>query len=52
MNDYSRELDAIRLYYTQPPQQVTEDSDKWFEKRLMKVNSKLGTQYKVNNFKN
>ena len=45
LEDYRRELDAIKLYFTQPPQQSTEFSDEWFKKRLKKVNSKLGTHY-------
>lgn len=48
LKDYPRELDAIKLYYAQPPLHITEFSDEWFEKRLMKVNSKLGTNYTVN----
>ena len=47
LKDYSRELNAIRLYYVQPPIHITDFSDDWFEKRLMKVNSKLGTIYTV-----
>ena len=30
LKDYNRELKAIKLYYTNPPIQVSEYSDKWF----------------------
>lgn len=47
IDDYTRELDAITLYYVQPPLKSTEFSNEWFKKRLTKVNSKLGTDYTV-----
>ena len=47
LEDYSRELEAIKLYYTNPPIEVSEASDKWFEKRLNKVNKLLNTHYSV-----
>lgn len=47
LNDFHRELKAIKYYYTNPPENVTEYSDEWFEKRLNKVNKKLGTTYAV-----
>ena len=47
LEDYSRELEAIKLYYTSPPIEVSETSDKWFEKRLNKVNKLLNTHYSV-----
>ena len=47
LEDYSRELEAIKLYYTNPPIEVSETSDKWFEKRLNKVNKLLNTHYSV-----
>lgn len=49
LNDYKGELKAIQYYYTNPPETVTEYSDEWFEKRLNKVNKKLGTTYTVKN---
>lgn len=39
--DYERELKAIKLYYTCPPIFTDDSSDRWFEKRLEKVNSKI-----------
>lgn len=51
LNDYERELKAIKYYYTNPPETVTEYSDDWFLKRLNKVNKKLGTHYTVNDLK-
>ena len=47
LEDYNRELEAIKLYYTKPPIEVSEASDKWFEKRLNKVNKLLNTHYSV-----
>lgn len=47
LEDYNRELEAIKLYYTNPPIEVSETSDKWFEKRLNKVNKLLNTHYSV-----
>lgn len=47
LEDYNRELEAIKLYYTKPPIEVSETSDKWFEKRLNKVNKLLNTHYSV-----
>ena len=51
LNDYNRELEAIKLYYTNPPIQVSEASDEWFEKRLKNVNKKLNTNYTVDDLK-
>lgn len=51
LKDYNRELKAIKLYYTNPPIQVSEASDKWFEKRLKDVNIKLNTNYTVDDLK-
>ncbi|SDA57174.1 tetratricopeptide repeat protein [Methanobrevibacter millerae] len=51
LKDYNRELDAIELYYTDPPMDVSEYSDEWFEKRLKKVNKKLNTDYTVDELK-
>lgn len=51
LNDYNRELKAIKLYYTNPPIEVSAYSDKWFEKRLKKVNKKLNTNYSVDDLK-
>ena len=47
LEDYSRELEAIKLYYTNPPIEVSETSDKWFEKRLNKVNKLLNTHISI-----
>ena len=47
LKDYNRELEAIKLYYTNPPIEVSEASDEWFEKRLKRVNKKLNTTYTV-----
>ena len=51
LNDYNRELKAIKLYYTNPPIEVSAYSDKWFEKRFKKVNKKLNTNYSVDDLK-
>ena len=51
LNDFYKELDAIKLYYTHPPKYVTEQSDEWFEKRLKMVNEKLGTSYTEDSLK-
>ena len=42
MDDYESELEHIRFYYKNPPKDASEMSDQWFEKRLAKVNKKLG----------
>lgn len=47
LKDYERELKAIKLYYTNAPIEVSENSDEWFEKRLTNVNKKLNTNYTV-----
>ena len=47
LEDYNRELEAIKLYYTNPPIEVSETSDKWFEKRLNKVNKLLNTHISI-----
>jgi len=47
LKDYNRELEAIKLYYTNPPIEVSETSDKWFEKRLNKVNKLLNTHISI-----
>lgn len=51
LKDYNRELEAIKLYYTNPPIEVSEYSDEWFEKRLKNVNKKLNTNYTVDDLK-
>ena len=51
LKDYNRELEAIKLYYTNPPIEVSEYSDDWFEKRLKSVNKKLNTNYTVDDLK-
>jgi len=43
LEDYSSELEAINLYYNNPPIDTTEYSDEWFAKRLKKVNKELDT---------
>ena len=52
LKDYPRELEAIKLYYTNPPIEVSEYSDEWFEKRLKNVNKKLNTNWDSENLKN
>ena len=51
LKDYDRELEAIKLYYTNPPIEISEYSDNWFEKRLKSVNKKLNTNYTVDDLK-
>ena len=51
LKDYDRELEAIKLYYTNPPIEISEYSDNWFEKRLKNVNKKLNTNYTVDDLK-
>ena len=51
LKDYNRELEAIKLYYNNPPIQISEDSDEWFEKRLKNVNAKLNTKYTIDDLK-
>ena len=43
MEDYESELEHIKSYFNHPPKDASESSDKWFEKRLSKVNKKLRT---------
>ena len=43
MEDYEGELEHIRFYFDHPPKDASQWSDQWFEKRLSKVNKKLGT---------
>ena len=45
MDDYESELEHIRFYYKNPPKDASQMSNQWFEKRLAKVNKKLGTNY-------
>lgn len=51
LKDYKCELEAIKLYYNNPPIQISEDSDEWFEKRLKNVNAKLNTKYTIDDLK-
>lgn len=51
LKDYNRELEAIKLYYNNPPIQISEDTDEWFEKRLKNVNAKLNTNYATDDLK-
>ena len=39
----------IKLYCTTPPIDVMDYNDEWFEKRLIKVNGELTTDYTLDN---
>ena len=49
LKDYNRELKVIKLYCTTPPIDVMDYNDEWFEKRLIKVNGELTTDYTLDN---
>ena len=51
LDDFYKELDTIKLYYTHPPKYVSNQSNEWFEKRLKMVNEKLGTSYTEDSLK-
>ncbi|MBR5503413.1 MAG: hypothetical protein IKV87_03055 [Methanobrevibacter sp.] len=47
LGDYETELEHLKYYYKNPPKDISEKSDIWIEKRISKVNKKLGTDYTV-----
>ena len=51
LEDYENELDFIKYYYKNPPKDATHESESWFKNRLKKVNTKLGTDYSVEELK-
>ena len=41
----------MKMSYQNPPKDVTYESNSWFKKRLKKVNTKLGTDYSVDDLR-
>ena len=47
LEDYETELEYIKFYYSNKPIDNSYESQIWFKNRLKKVNSKLGTNYVI-----